>query len=94
NDEIITKTEIAGKLIEFLKNNYCNALSDRYNIDMNKATYEVLADIAAVRGCLMQGSEYDLNKAAALLLEDFRSGKLGRISLEQPKKILGVNSYE
>ena len=48
--------------------------------------YQVLEEIARVRGCLTKGSGLDTGKAAALLLDDFRSGKLGRITLEFPEE--------
>ena len=87
NDEILTKSEIAISLIGFLKKNYCNAIKDRYNIDMDgfDESYEILDEIARVRNCLLKGNEYDVDKAAALFIDDFRSGKLGRISLESPE---------
>ena len=85
NDEIIEKSELALNFIDFLKNNYCNALQERYNIDVGKTNYDILVDIAIARKCLAKGNEPDLNKAATLLFEDFRSGKLGRISLESPQ---------
>lgn len=86
NDDIITKSEIALKFIEFLKINYCQQLSDRYNIDINdKTSYNILEQIARARNCIKKGETLDTDKAAAVLLEDFRSGKLGRISLERPK---------
>ncbi|MBE5945786.1 MAG: ribosome biogenesis GTPase YlqF [Lachnospiraceae bacterium] len=84
NDNIIIKSEMAISFIEFLKNNYCNALKDRYNIECDKECHEILADIAIVRKCLLKGNEPDLDKAANLLFDDYRSGKLGRISLETP----------
>ena len=46
--------------------------------------YQVLEQIARVRSCLLKGNELDLKKAANLFLDDFRSGKLGRITLEFP----------
>lgn len=85
NDDILTKSEIALSLIDFLKNNYCNTLMDRYNIDIEKNSHEILSDIAIIRKCLKKGSEPDYDKAANILFEDFRSGKLGRISLESPQ---------
>jgi ribosome biogenesis GTPase A len=85
NDEIISKSELAVSLIEYLKNNYCNALSERYNIDESKECYEILTDIAFNRKCLLKGNEPDTEKASRLLLEDFRSGRLGRITLEIPE---------
>ena len=44
--------------------------------------YEVLAQIARNRKCVLKGDEPDIRKAAALLLDDFRSGRIGRITLE------------
>ncbi|MGN0390729.1 MAG: ribosome biogenesis GTPase YlqF [Wujia sp.] len=87
NDEILAKSELALKFIQFLKNNYCNALKDRYNIDIdiqNSKDFEILADIAKARLCLLKGNEPDLDKAAGILLDDFRSGRLGKMTLEVP----------
>ncbi len=85
NDDILTKSEIALLLIGYLKKNYCNTLADRYNINIDKEDFEILSEIAIIRKCLKKGNEPDLDKAANLVLEDFRSGKLGRISLEKPQ---------
>ncbi len=86
NDEILTKSELALKFIEFLKFNYCNALADRYNIDMdfkNSENFEILKQIAIARACLLKGNEPDLDKAASIVFDDFRAGRLGRITLEE-----------
>ncbi len=45
-----------------------------------------MEEIARCRGCLLKGENLDLKKAADLLLDDFRSGRLGRITLERPEK--------
>ena len=84
NDDIIEKSELALKFIEFLKNNYCNAIEERYNISCDKECFDILSDIALERKCLSKGGEPDIDKAAAILFDDYRSGKLGRISLELP----------
>ena len=86
NDEILTKSELALKFIEFLKFNYCNALADRYNIDIdfkNSENFEILKQIAIARACLLKGNEPDLDKAASIVFDDFRAGRLGRITLEE-----------
>ncbi len=88
NDEILTKSELALNFIQFLKNNYCNAIQDRYNIDIDSQNYkdfEILSEIARARLCLLKGNEPDLEKAANILLDDFRSGRLGRMTLEIPE---------
>ena len=60
-------------------------LSEHYNIDENgKKNYEVLGAIAESRACLTKGGGFDLARAAKLFLDDFRSGRLGRITLEMP----------
>ncbi|MBQ9609254.1 MAG: ribosome biogenesis GTPase YlqF [Lachnospiraceae bacterium] len=84
NDDILNKSELAIKFIEFLKNNYCNNLVERYNISVDDENYKILSDIAIIRKCLKKGEEPDIDKAANILFEDFRNGKLGRISLEIP----------
>ncbi len=85
NDEIIEKTDLAYEFIEFLKNNYCNVISERYNINEELSCYDILSQIAIIRKCLIKGNEPDINKAANMLFDDFRSGKLGNISLEVPE---------
>lgn len=85
NDDIVTKSELALGFIEFLQNNYCNALTDRYNIDIEtEKAHEILERIATERKCLLKGGQPDIDKAANLLFEDFRSGRLGNITLELP----------
>ncbi len=85
NDEIIDKAELAYKFIEFLKNKYCNVISERYNINSELSAYDILSEIAITRKCIVKGNEPDINKAANMLFDDFRSGKLGNISLEFPE---------
>ena len=73
------------KDIDFLKNSYCNAIKDRYNITIdiqNCDSFSILKEIAVVRLCLLKGNEPDYDKASNILFDDFRSGRLGRITLE------------
>lgn len=83
NDQILNRDELATELLKFLLSNYPDALKERYQIGDGDAT-QALAQIAKVRGCLMKGGDPDLAKAAGILIDDFRSGKLGRITLEFP----------
>ena len=65
----------------------------RYSIEHLEDVYECLTEIAKSRHCIVRGSELDTEKAAAIaFLDDFRSGKLGRISLERPTVIIKRNS--
>ncbi len=90
NDEILNKEELALELIQLLSRNYPKALAERYQIEKPAApltageSHLILKEIARVRACLLKGGELDTAKAAAIVLEDFRSGRLGRITLEQP----------
>lgn len=87
NDQILNKDELACELIRFLEVHYPQVLSERFHVEEKKEQPElVLEEIARVRACLMKGGELDMARAAALLLDDFRAGKLGRITLEEPKE--------
>ena len=84
NDEILNVTDIAVELIKFLQANYCQTLTQRYNIESTGDPVQGIAQIAEKRQCIKKGGELDYDKASALLMDDFRSGKLGRITLETP----------
>ncbi len=84
-DEILNVEELAAELIQFLKKYYTGVLAEKYNIVESEDPYKCLADIAESRHCLLKGSELDTNKAATLLIDDFRDGRLGRITLEFPE---------
>ena len=87
NDEILEKDELASELADYLRNITPGLLMERYGIEEDgKKPYELLDEIAAARACLTKGGVNDLTKAARLLLEEFRGGKLGRITLEMPEK--------
>lgn len=83
NDNILNQEELAMELLKFLLVNYPDALKERYQI-AGEDEVGALTQIARIRGCLSKGGAFDLPKAAAILLDDFRSGKLGRITLEFP----------
>lgn len=84
-DEILQTEELAAELVKFLKESYPGVLEEKYSIPEVQDTYECLANIAQSRHCLVRGSELDTEKAASILLDDFRGGKLGRITLEKPE---------
>ncbi len=81
-DEILNMEELALELISYLCQNYPGALAKRYNITEEGQPVELLGEIARVRGCLKKGEELDYTKATGILFEEFRSGKIGRITLE------------
>ena len=81
-DDILNMEELALKLIDYLKERYTGLLEKRYGISEAGNAVEILGDIAKARGCLKQGEELDYTKASGLLFDDFRGGKIGRITLE------------
>ncbi|MBP5298985.1 MAG: ribosome biogenesis GTPase YlqF [Lachnospiraceae bacterium] len=85
NDDILNKDELALDLIKFLKENYKGLLAERYGISEEDGNVDILTGIAVNRKCFKTGEEPDISKASMLLLDDFRKGRLGRISLERPE---------
>ena len=86
NDQILNKDELAWELIRFLIKRYPQVLSERFGLETEgKEAAFILEEIARVRACLLKGGDLDVSRAAALLLDDFRAGKLGRITLEEPE---------
>ena len=84
-DEILNTEELATEIIQFLKKYYVGVLAEKYAIIEVDDPYQCLADIAKSRHCLLRGNELDTAKAATLLIDDFRDGRLGRITLEFPE---------
>ena len=99
NGQILNIEELALETIKFLKKNYQSQLYSRYditedifdNVDTetmmnpeNVAALCIMEHIARKRGCIKKGSDIDYEKCAACILDDFREGKIGTISLERP----------
>ena len=84
-DEIMDVEELAVKLVEVLQRDYADRLIKRYKLEKVEETpLETLDAIAKKRGCIIAGGNIDYNRIAVLLLDEFRGGKLGNISLERP----------
>ena len=86
NDEILLTDELALDFIKHVETRYGSLIKERYSLEECNTPLEVLAGIARNRRCFKKGEELDLEKAAGMLIDDFRSGKLGRISLEWPEE--------
>ena len=93
NDEIIIMEELACDLLDALRERYPDAVTERYGISWEsredgmesvRSAADMLTEIARCRKCFLKGENLDLKKAADLLLDDFRSGRLGRMTLESP----------
>ncbi len=81
-DDVMDVYELADSLVAFLRENYSDNIKQRYKLTENDDIS--LTTIAKKRGMLISGGEPDLERAAVNVLDEFRSGKLGKISLEQP----------
>ena len=84
-DDILNIEELALGLIGYLQEFYPAALKERYSVEEGQKPLDILTAVAKARGCLKKGEELDYEKASRLLLEEFRSGKLGKVTLEFPK---------
>lgn len=96
-DDILEKTEIAYSLLKYLVNNYKANLSERYKLEtsideiMNSDEYqdendkyiEIFELIGRKRGAIVSGGRVDYEKVSTIILDEFRSGKLGKITLEK-----------
>lgn len=83
-DDILDIEALAAFLLENLSVNYPEAVSERYKIDKSGDGFELLSELGRKRGMLVSGGEVNTERAAITLLDEFRSGKLGKITLELP----------
>lgn len=83
-DEILQTEELAAELVTFMNKNYPGVLESKYNVEEDTDPYGMIARIAESRHCLIRGNELDTEKASVLLMDDFRNGRLGRLTLEYP----------
>ena len=98
-EDILQRTEIAYELVKFLIENYKKELCDRYKLeesyiekilnqeqDENVNIYEIMQEIGRKRGCIISGGNIDDEKTSRIILEEFKNGKLGKITLESCNK--------
>ena len=85
-EEVLNTTELAVELLGFLKEQYPGVIRERYGVEEEAEPVQILEKIAEIRGCLMKGNQVDVEKAGLLVLDDYRSLRLGQISLERPEK--------
>ena len=97
-DDVLEQTEIAYQLLKFLLENYRQSVADRYKISLeyiertlsqdqpeNFNIYEIMQEIGKKRGAIISGGNVDDEKTAKIILDDLRSGRLGRITIEKVK---------
>lgn len=83
-DEILNIEDLTLKFLEKMQEDYPKLLTKRYGVDPDKKALEIYEDIARKRGAITKGGDFDYTRTANIILTDFRSGKLGRITLERP----------
>ncbi len=89
-DEIMNTELLSYKLIDYLKTNYNNELCERYKIKTDISeyeSYEILELIGRNRGFVISGGETDTERAAKMIIDEFRACKIGKITLEFPETI-------
>ena len=88
-DDVVDRVALGANLMLLLRERYPKNLTERYKFepDPDANGYELLEAAAKKRGFLISGGEYDLERMAAVLLDEFRGGKLGRVTLEEPREL-------
>ena len=97
-EDVLERTEVAYSLVKFLLENARENLCNRYELtnkyieevlnrdnQENFNIYEIILEIGRKRGCVISGGNIDEEKTAKIILDEFKNGKLGRITLEYPK---------
>ena len=83
-DEILNLEELSLELLDYIRTNYPGLLNTRYGIEEEGTPVSLLEAVADKRKCLIRGQEIDYAKAAGIVMEELRNGKIGRITLEFP----------
>lgn len=88
NDEIVHLDELAYELINFLCKEYPGLLEKRYEIEIpdRQDAYDTIKAVCVSKKCYLKGEELDIMKASSMIVDDFRNGKIGKITLEMPEK--------
>ncbi|MDO5519409.1 MAG: ribosome biogenesis GTPase YlqF [bacterium] len=93
-EELLNTTELAMELLDFMNTHYKGVLEERYEMESFEDSVKTLYHIAELRSCKLRGNELDLNKAASIVIDDFRNAKLGKVTLEFPEFAKEGNSEE
>ena len=85
NEDILDQNELAIKLLDYILVYYKGAVQARYNVEEEGTGEEMLTKIAEKRACKKKGGELDLEKMSSFIVDDFRGGRIGRVTLERPE---------
>lgn len=86
NDEILHADELAAAILIYLQKHYQGKIRERYEIEELGDAYAMLKEISIQRKCFLKGEEPDLLRTSRIIVDDFRGGRLGRITLESPEE--------
>lgn len=90
NDDILNIYEIALSLLEELSGEYAHLLRARYGAEDFSSPHALLEGVCRRRGIILRGGEADLERGARALIDDFRKGRLGRVTLERASEYAGL----
>ena len=86
NDEILHVDELAAAILIYLQKHYQGKIHERYETEESGDAYAMLKEISIQRKCFLKGEEPDLLRTSRIIVDDFRGGRLGRITLESPEE--------
>ncbi|MEG0712689.1 MAG: ribosome biogenesis GTPase YlqF, partial [Niameybacter sp.] len=89
-DEIVDSRELAMYFLEFAALRYKNKLEERYKVEIlpEMTGYDILMTIGKKRGFIVPGGDVDETRTSLVVLDEFRSGKLGKITVESPSDLI------
>ena len=87
NDDVLDITELSYKLIDILKNKYPGILNSKYDINEDAPALDILNEYTEKRNLLKKGGEIDIDRGAALIIDDFRSLRTGRLSIDDTPSV-------
>lgn len=88
-EDILDVSELAFDFIGEMKTLYPESLKTRYNLDiLSEETIDIFEQIAMSRGFKLKGNQPDYERTAKMIIDEFRKGKLGKIMLEKPRKLV------
>ena len=82
-DEVVSMEDLTLYFLKEIAKEYPENLKDRYGVDPNMEAIDIYEAIAKRRGAIIAGGDFDYTRTATIVLNDFRTGKLGRITLEK-----------
>ena len=90
NEDILNSLELSIELLKYLYVHYNGAIAKKYEVEEVEDAVETLKNIATRRACMAKGGELDLEKASKFIMDDFRNGRIARITLEHPLVVESV----